>query len=294
MLLDHLAGRAGRSSRYALRPGLAGQQKLGDAPPLRVVQPTIQDTHTTMLSGLVHRLRRTSCTLLHRSPEPQEEAPATTAPQGKDTIVRRDTTRPRRSIENVRPQLLCHDTPSRLESSSSRRRLTLSSDLLRTTSAPSRSRACEEPCLAHSRGGCSCAVTQADTMPEAWKVMSRRWKTAKFVQAHNELAARRGAPLATINPPPIRSTASALQEYRRTQLEPPAPCACCNAPPRDAPLHATVRSDSPHFPRRGAGSKLLPLPSPINAQELYSERLSQNRKQLESMHAGLGGGLRAG
>ena len=31
------------------------------------------------------------------------------------------------------------------------------------------------------------------TMPEAWKVMGRRWKTAKFVQAHNELAARRAA-----------------------------------------------------------------------------------------------------
>jgi hypothetical protein len=37
----------------------------------------------------------------------------------------------------------------------------------------------EEPCLAQSRGGC--AVEQVATMPEAWKVMGRRWRTAKFV-----------------------------------------------------------------------------------------------------------------
>ena len=265
-----------------------------DALPLRDDQPKTQDTKTMMLSGLVHRLR-TSFTFLHRSPEPHEEAPAATAPQGKDTFVRRGTTRPRKSIDTSTPQLPGHDTPSRLESSSSRRRLTLSSDLLRTTSAPSRSCACEEPCLAHSRGGCSYAVAQDDTMPEAWTVMSRRWKTAKFVQAHNELAARRGAPLATINPPLIRSTASALQEYRRTQLAPPAPCACCSAPPRDAALHATVRSDSPQLLRHGAATKLLPFPSPTNAKRPCSEQLLvQNRKELESMHAELGGGLRAG
>ena len=51
-----------------------------------------------------------------------------------------------------------------------------------------------------------------------WKVMGRRWKTAKFVQAHNELAARRGALLATINPPPrTQCSILALQEYFRTE-----------------------------------------------------------------------------
>ena len=241
MLLDRLAGRA---SRCALRPGLAGLQKQEDALLLRVDKPKTLDTKMPMLSGLVHCLRRTSFTLL---------------------FARRGTTRPRKSIDKARPQLLGHDAPSRLESSSSRRRaarLTISSDLLRTTK---KKYAFEEPCLAHSRGGCSCAVAQVDTMPEAWKVMGRRWKTAKFVQAHNELAARRGAPLATINPPRIRSTTRALQEYRRTQLAPLTPRACCNAPPRDASLRATMHSDSPHFPSHGAASKLLPFSSPIDA-----------------------------
>ena len=61
-----------------------------------------------------------------------------------------------------------------------------------------------EPCLAHPCGACSCAVAQVATTTgcQAWKAMGRRWKTAKFVQAHNELAARRGAQLATITSPP--------------------------------------------------------------------------------------------
>ena len=209
-----------------------------DALPLRDDQPKTQDTKTMMLSGLVHRLR-TCFTLLHRRPEPHEEAPAATAPQGKDTFVRHGTTRPRKSIDTSTPQLPGHDAPTR-------------------------------PYLAHS--GCSCVLAQVATMPEPWQVMGRRWKTAKFVQAHNELAARRGAPRATINPPRIRSTAHALQEYRRTQLLPPAPCACCSAPPRDAALHATVRSDSPHLLRHGATRKLLPFPSPMNVKETYSSR----------------------
>jgi len=55
-------------------------------------------------------------------------------------------------------------------------RLALSSDL-RTRSDES----FQEPCLAHPRGGCSCAVTQVATMTgsQAWKVMGRRFKVRK-------------------------------------------------------------------------------------------------------------------
>ena len=223
-----------------------------------------------MLSGPIHRLR-TSFTLLHRSPEPQEEAPADTAEQGKHTFVRRGTTRPRKSIDTDRKELLGHDAPCtrqtpRLDSSSpaGRRASTLSSDLLRTKKQAS----FEKPYLAHSHGGCSCAATQVATGTESWTVMGRRWKTAKFVQSHNELAASRGAPLATINQPRTQSSTRSLQEYRRSQMEIetstppalPAPRACCNYSPRDAHPRVAMRSDSLRFPRRGAASKLLPLP----------------------------------
>ena len=199
----------------------------------------------TMLTGPVRRLRP-SCTRLLRSLEPLEEAPAVTAEQGKDTFVRRA-----KSINRARPELLGHGAPSRLQV------------LLRTTKKEC---AFEEPFLAHSRGGCSCAVEQVATMPPAWTVMGRRWKTAMFVQEHNKLAARRGAPLATINPPRTRSSTRALQEYRR---------ACCNDSPRDAHLRVTMCSDSSRPPRRGAASKLRPLPPVL---------LARKRQEIDSMH----------
>ena len=120
----------------------------------------------------------------------------------------------------------------------------------------------------------------------AWKVMGRRWKTAKFVQAHNELAARRGAQLATINPPPRpQCSIRALQDAFRTPPAPPAPHTCCNDPPRDAHHRVTMLSDSPLPPRRGTASKLLPLPSPKNAEVPYPVLLARQRREVESMHA---------
>jgi len=115
------------------------------------------------LSGPLHRLR-TSYTRLHRI-EPQKEAPAVTAEQDKDMFVRRA-----KSINKAWPELLGHDTPSWFPE-------------LPGHDEPSR-------LLAHSRGGCSCAVAQVATMLEAWTVMGRRWKTATFAQHHNKLAAR--------------------------------------------------------------------------------------------------------
>ena len=207
---------------------------------------------SSRLSGPVHRLR-TSFTRLHRGLEPQKEAPAVTAEYGKDMFVRRA-----KSINKAWPELLGHDAPSRLPE-------------LPGHDEPSR-------LLAHSRGGCSCAVAQVATMPEAWTVMGRRWKTAMFVQQHNKLAARRGAPLATINPPRTRSSTRALQEYCR---------ACCNDSPRDDHLRVTMRSDSSRPPRRGAASKLLPLPSLINAKGPYPVLLARKRQEVYSMHAAL-------
>ncbi|KAJ1483872.1 hypothetical protein T484DRAFT_1746848 [Baffinella frigidus] len=145
--------------------------------------------------------------------------------------------------------------------------ITSSLELLGTTKQKS---TFEEPCLAPSRRHCSCETAQVATMPGAWTVMGRRWKTAKFVQAHNDLAARRGAPLATINlPPRTQSSTRALQEYLGTQMGSPPP----RAFRMRAQLPVTMRCDSPRFPRRGAASKLLLFPSA--------------RKELESMHAEL-------
>jgi hypothetical protein len=114
------------------------------------------------------------------------------------------------------------------------------------------------PCLAHPCGACSCAVAQVATMTGglAWKVMGRRWKTAKFVQAHNALAARRGAQPATIHPPPRpHCSIRALQDALRTPPAPPAPHTCCNDPPRDAYHRVTVCSDSTRVPRRGVEAR---------------------------------------
>jgi hypothetical protein len=264
----------------------------------------------TMLSGPVNRQR--CFTLLHRSPEPQEEALAN-AEQGKNRFFRLTTTRHWRPIDQAGQETAGHDAPysprrispiwsfsatiarlgqrlpTKLESPlgvgapwhrsqseptswhdspcSGRRAtmLTLSSDLLRT-----------------------CAVAQVATRPEAWRVLGRRWKTAKFIQAHNELATRRGAHLATIHPPPrTQSSTCALQEYFRTLPASPMPRACCNAPPRDDHGRVDVRSGSSHFPRRGAASKLLPFPSAKNAQGPYPLLLAKQRKERESMLAEL-------
>ncbi|KAJ1482566.1 hypothetical protein T484DRAFT_1803604 [Baffinella frigidus] len=115
--------------------------------------------------------------------------------------------------------------------------------------------------LAHSRSDCSCAVAQVATRPEVWTVMGRRWKCAKFVQSHNELAARRGASLATINPAPrTKDSTRAIQEHLRTQMASPG-----------AHLRVPIRSDS-RFRRRGAASKLPSVPA---------------WKELESTHAEL-------
>jgi hypothetical protein len=222
-----------------------------------------------MLYGPVQRLR--CLPLLHRNPELQEEAPVATAEHGEDyskatrgwtrtsTFFRRGTTLPRDPVDRVR-QELGQDAPSCFASTIARRghslltkeisKHTLESSLGTAARAAAQchesnnksTSRLEVPCLARSRSGCSCAVALVATRPEAWKVMGRRWKTAKFVQAHNELATRRGALLATITPPTrTRYSTRALQEYLRTPPASPAPRAC-----------------------RGAASKLLPLPSPTN------------------------------
>ena len=269
----------------------------------------------TMMSGPVNRQR--CFTLLHRSPEPQEEALANNAEQGKNTFFRLTTTRPWRPIDQAGPETAGHDAPysprrispiwrfsatiarwgkslpTKLESppgaeaapwhrsqseptswhdspcsGRSATMLTLSSDLLRTTTKEH-----VYPCA---------------TRPEAWRVMGRRWKTAKFVQAHNELATRRGAPHATIHPPPrTQSSTCALQEYFRTLPASPMPRVCCKAAPCDDHGRVDVRSDSSHFPRRGAASKLLPFPSPKNDQGPYLALLAKQRKERESMLAEL-------
>ncbi|KAJ1481462.1 hypothetical protein T484DRAFT_1807267 [Baffinella frigidus] len=124
--------------------------------------------------------------------------------------------------------------------------------------------------LALSHGDCSCAVAQVATRPEAWTVMGRRWKSAQFVQAHNELAARRGASLATINHPPrAQSSTRAIQEHLRTQMASPGPRAFCNDSTRDAHLRVPMRSDSLRF--RRAASKLLPAPAWKDLEIMHAE-----------------------
>ena len=213
------------------------------------------------VSGPVQRLR--SLPLLHRNPEPQEAAPVATAEQGEDTFFRRDTTRPWGGVDKAGQELGQH-APSCFAATIARRgqRIPTKEISKHTLESPLGAAAqchgshskptsrLEGPCLAHSRGGCSCAVALVATRPEAWKVMGRRWKTAKFVQAHNELAARRGALLATIAPPPrTQSSTRALQDYFRTLPASPAPRAC-----------------------RGTASKLLPFPSPQNAEGLAASQ----------------------
>ena len=167
--------------------------------------------------GPVKRLR-TSFTLLRRSPEPQEEALANNAEQGKDRFSQRATSLA--TLGHNAPSSPCNSTiwrfattfarrgqrvPTKLESPLSAAALCHGSHSKPTSRLDSSSRAPLAPTL-----------TLSPDLP--WKVMGRRWKTAKFVQAHNELAARRGALLATITPPPrTKCSILALQEHFRTQ-----------------------------------------------------------------------------
>jgi len=288
----------------------------------------MENSSRMMLLEPVQRLR-TSFTLLHRSPEPQEEATRKNAEQGKDTFFRR-------SIDTATQDLLGHDAPflpsprqrtssiwrflttiirrrespsanlesplcaaaprrssqskptTPIDSFSSGRRVTMLTLSTNESAAPRPTNL--GLCLAHPCDACSCAVAQVATMTggPAWKVMGRRWRTAKFVQAHNVLAARRGAQLATITPPHRpQCSIRALQDALRTPPASPAPRASCNNPPRDAHHRVTMRSDPPRCPRRGAASKLLPLPSPKNAEGPCPVLYARQRKELERMHADL-------
>ena len=191
--------------------------------------------HAKLGSGPVKRLRTSL---------PQEEALTNNAEQGKDTFIRRATT-----LETLGHQASSSRSTSpiwRLAATIARRGQSLPTKLESPLGAAAlwHGRQSEPTSQLDSsaRGRRPTMLTLSSASP--WKVMGRRWKTAKFVQAHNELAARRGAHLATTTTPPrTQSSTLALQEYFRTQVAPPpdatrrtpAPhraCACFTASPR--------------------------------------------------------------
>ena len=217
-----------KPSRYILES--PGQMELTDATASAATTPIAAPSsplpcavverapsHAKLASGSVKRLR-TSFTLLRRSPEPQEEALANNAEQGKDRFSQRATSLA--TLGHNAPSSPCTSpiwrfattfarrgqrVPTKLESPLSAAALCHGSHSKPTSRLDSSSRAPLAPTL-----------TLSPDLP--WKVMGRRWKTAKFVQAHTELAARRGALLATITPPPrTKCSILALQEHFRTQ-----------------------------------------------------------------------------
>ena len=128
-------------------------------------------------------------------------------------------------------------------------RLALSSDFMSNESF-------QEPCLAHPRGGCACAVAQVATMTgsQAWKVMGMRFKARhlgpsdSLRDAHRPVGLsgmfREGRSVAT--PAPHHRLEYSIPGSIRTPPAPPAgPRACCDDPPRVAVARETETETIP-------------------------------------------------